>query len=391
MRVLHVISGIDPENGGPTFALVALAEAQVRAGLDVTVIATWQIKSGFPLADRMRAAGVKVNHIGPARGKLSTYPGLAGIVDDAVAKTDVVHVHALWEQIQHDAARSAMRRGVPYVITPHGMLAPWSRAQGSFVNRWGKRLYLMLRLRRNMNNASALHFTTTTERDLAAPLGLRPPVIIEPIGLERSEFEPLPLRGGFRADRPEIAQKPMVLFLSRISPQKGLDRLIPAFAQMLRKAPSDAVLVIAGPDYENYSATVKSLIDRHDVRDRVIFTGMLNGVRRIEALVDADLFVLPSHHENFGMVVAEAMAAGAPVVVSREVNIHSDVTESGGGAVVSGDVDELANEMARWLANPALRRDAGARGRAFALAKYNWDEIARHWVDHYARLAERAR
>jgi glycosyltransferase involved in cell wall biosynthesis len=282
-----------------------------------------------------------------------------------------------------------MRRKVAYVITPHGMLAPWSRAQGSLLNRWGKQLYLAGRLRKNLDHASAIHFTTSMERDLVAPMKLKPQAIIEPVGIELAEFEPLPSRGALRAREPRVGERAMILFLSRLSPQKGLDRLIPAFAEYLRQHPSDAVLVLAGPDYDGYSQVVRSLIDRSGVKERVVMTGMLRGRERIEALVDADLFVLPSHHENFGIVVAEAMAAGTPALVSREVNMWRDLESSGGGAALSGEVKELAAAMAQWMAEPQRRRAAGERGRAFALAHYNWDLIAGHWRGHYARLLER--
>src|SRR5437016_5289358 len=121
MRVLHVISGLDPANGGPTFALEGLAKAQVREGLDVTVAATWQNQSGFPVAERMRQANVKVKLIGPAHGKLSRHPELTSAIRVAVGEADVLHIHALWEEIQHRAAREAQQRNVPYVVTPHGM------------------------------------------------------------------------------------------------------------------------------------------------------------------------------------------------------------------------------------------------------------------------------
>jgi glycosyltransferase involved in cell wall biosynthesis len=383
VRILHVISGLDPENGGPTFALVGLAEAQRRAGLDVSVMATWQIKTGFPLAERLRAAGVKVELIGQAYGKLSRHPDLAAAVDRAVGNADVVHVHALWEEIQHQAPRAAQRRGVPYVVTPHGMLAPWSRTQGGWVHRWGKRAYLALRLRKNLERAAAIHFTTPVERDLVAPMRLRATTIVEPVGIDFSEFEQLPPRGLFRRRYPQLGEQPLVLFLSRLSPQKGLDVLIPAFAQLK----GDAMLVLAGPDYDNYGQSVRGWVTRHKLEDRVIFTGMLHGAERIQAFRDADLFVLPSHHENFGIVVAEAMAVGTPVVISREVNIWQEVLAAGAGAAVqSGDDRELSAELTRWLADPAMRAAAGEKARAFARSHYDWGRIAKNWVGHYAAL-----
>jgi glycosyltransferase involved in cell wall biosynthesis len=383
MKVLHVISGLDPENGGPTFALMGMAAAQAAAGLNVSVLATWQIQSGFPLAQQLRDRRVQVDLIGQATGKLSRHPDLASAVDRAVGEAGVVHIHALWEEIQHQTARAAQRRGVPYVVTPHGMLSPWSRAQGTVVNRWGKKLYMAARLRANLDRAAMIHFTTTAERDLVAPLGLKAPTLVETIGLDLEEFRDLPARRAFRSQHPEVGDRPTVLLLSRLSPQKGLDRLIPAFAKLARP---ETVLVLAGPDYDGYGEVVRRLVRENGIESRVFFAGMLRGRARIEALVDGDLFVLPSHHENFGIVVAEAMAAGAALIVSREVNLWNEVVASGAGAAVSGEVTELAGEMGRWLDDPARRESAGRAGRAYALEHYDWNAIAQHWVEHYGRL-----
>ncbi|MEO6437150.1 MAG: glycosyltransferase [Tepidisphaeraceae bacterium] len=390
MRILHVISGLDPENGGPTFALIGLAEAQARAGLDVSVLATWQITSGFPLAERLRSNGVPVTLVGPAIGKLSRHADLAGATDRAVAVADVVHIHALWEQVQQDAAVAARRRGVPYVVTPHGMLSPWSLSQGKWLNRWGKQLYLSMRLRPNLDAAAAIHFTTTTERDLVAPLRLRAPAIVEPVGIDFAEFETLPERGAFRAAFPQLGDRPIVLFLSRLSPQKGLDRLIPAIA-LIAEGNAEAVLAIVGPDYDGYEGVVHALVQRHKLEDRVVFTGMLQGRQRIEAMVDAEMMVLPSHHENFGIVVAEAMASALPVIVSKEVNIWQDVERCGAGVAVSGEPAAVAVQIMRMLEEEReVRQTMGEQGRVFARERYDWQHIARRWVDHYARLAPRA-
>jgi glycosyltransferase involved in cell wall biosynthesis len=178
-----------------------------------------------------------------------------------------------------------------------------------------------------------------------------------------------------------------VLFLGRLSPQKGLNILVPAFAEFARREQTDAVLVLAGPDYDGYGEEVRRLVRREGIDDRVVFAGMLRGRERVEALVDADLFALTSHHENFGIVVAEAMAAGAPVLISKEVNIWGDVIEAGAGAAVNGEAPAVAREMGRWMADASMRREAGRRGRSFALARYGWDPIARNWAEHYRRLA----
>ena len=379
LRILHVISGLDPQNGGPTTALVGMTQSQVAAGLDVTILATWKIPDGLPVADGLRSHGVKVIHIGPATGKLSRHPTLAAETDRVVAGADVVHIHGLFEEVQHQAARAAQRRGVPYIITPHGMLSPWNLAQG----KWAKRFYLFWRLRKNLDRAAAIHYTCDVERDLVAPLKIKAKPLVERLGLDLFEFRELPPRGSFRAKWPQLGDKPFVLFLGRIDYKKGLDILIPAFAAANL---GGTLLVIAGPDRDGYESTVRAMVARHSLQDRVLFTGMLHGGDRLAAYVDATLFALTSHQENFGITVIEAMACGCPVLISDQVNIHGEVTKSGGGEVIPVDVTATSRGLEKWMRDEAMRRAAGEKGRGFVMARYGWEMNAREWKKHYGAI-----
>ena len=380
MRVVHVISNIDLRAGGPALALLGLASAQARAGLDVSVVATWSRGATQEVAQGLRAAGVRVTLVGPATWPLARHPRLPEVVKGAVADADVVHVHALWEEIQHRAARAAQAAGVPYIIRPCGMLDPWSLSQ----RRLRKRLYLAWRLRKDLDQAAALHFTSDLERDLAAPLKLVPRRIVEPNGVDITEFEPLPEPGAFRRRWPQIADRLIVLFLGRVHPKKGLDLLVRAMARLDRR---DVVLVIAGPGEAQDRASLDASIQREKVEDRVIQTGILRGRDRVAALADADLFVLPSYQENFGLAVVEAMAAGTAVIVSDQVNIYRDVLAAGAGGVVKTTVDSIAAELPRWLDDQHLRDLSGRRGAALARERFDWNTIARRWSSHYANLA----
>jgi glycosyltransferase involved in cell wall biosynthesis len=381
MRILHVAPTIDPVQGGPVSVLAGLAPAQVGAGLDVSLLATWRAGESVELAERLRAAGVKVALVGPATGPLRRHASLSAAVDAAVAGADVVHVHALWEEVQHQAARAARRRGTPYLVTPHGMLDPWSLSQ----SRWKKKLYLAWRLRRNLVRATALHFATQTEADVVAPLGLRPAALIEALGLDLSEFETLPPAGTFRSRYPAIGPRRIVLFLGRLHQGKGLELLIPAFDEV---ASGDAMLVIAGPDSAGYRAHLEAQIAARRLTDRALFTGMLHGAERVAAFADADLFVLPSYHENFGIAVVEALAAGTPVLITDKVNIWQDIAAASVGGVVKTDVKALASELRRWMTDGDLRKAAAERARPFVWQRYDWRQIATRWVDHYHRLLQ---
>ena len=381
MRVLHVISGIDPRLGGTAAVVSGLATAQQEAGLDVAVATHYSPVDDRAAATALRTRGIAVTEIGPVTGRRGRHPDMLRSIDSLVAQIDVVHVHGLWEEIQHLAARSAQRHNVPYVIAPHGMLDPWSLRQRPLK----KRLYMHLRLRRHLNRAAALHFTSDEERDRTAPLRLRPRAIVEPNGIDLNEFTALPARGTAR-QRHNVPPGLMILFLGRLHPKKGLDLLIPAFA---RASLPGATLVIAGPpDSEAYESELKQLVKHHQLASRVTFTGMLHGLDRLALLADADLMILPSHHENFGIVVAEALACGTPVLVSDQVNIHRDISDAGVGAVFPLDINVIADELKRWGSDEELRGDTATRAAFVARALYDWTAIARRWIDHYAAIAK---
>src|SRR5688572_5710491 len=268
LRILHVNSGIDPVAGGTAAALSGLAKAQARAGLDVSVVATWVSAAGEGAVKDLEAAGLRVRSI-RATDPMSRSPEIRPVVEGMAAGADVVHIHAMWEEIQHRAARIAQRLGKPYVMTPHGMLDPWNMSNGALK----KRLYLALRMRRNLNRASAIHFATEIERDWVGRFGFAPPTIVEPLGLDVGEFADLPPRGTFRAEHPQIGDRPLVAFLGRLHAGKGVELLIPALAKMTSK---DAVLVVAGPD-SGYLPTAKAQAEQLGVAGRVLFPGMLRG------------------------------------------------------------------------------------------------------------------
>jgi glycosyltransferase involved in cell wall biosynthesis len=304
---------------------------------------------------------------------------MKAILEECVASSDVVHIHGLWEEVQHQAAVTARTFRKPHLFRPCGLLDPWSLAQ----KKWKKRLYLAWRLRKDLDRATAIHFTAELERDLTASLRLKAPSIVVPNGVDLDEFHDLPERGFLRSRFPELAGRVVVLFLSRIHHKKGLDILIPALAKLRR---TDAVLVVAGPGDPDEVETLRRLAVTNGMGERVLFTGPLYGRERIAAYVDADVFVLPSRQENFGIVVIEALAAGTPVVISDQVNIHREIAESGVGAVSALNVEDFASTLDRWLADDVRRTEAAKKARSFAMTHYNWPDIAAQWQEIYGSL-----
>lgn len=384
MRVVHLHNRFDQAAGGIVAALDGMARAQVNAGLDVGLLVTPRVGEDTSLCDRLIDDGVDVKVIGPCTTPLRLHPSLRPAIEAAVAGADVIHLHGVWEQVQHLGARIAHRHGVPYLLSPHGMLDPYN-LRSKYLK---KRLYRLWRLQKDLNQAAAVHCTTRTEADLAAPLLQRTEPLVESLGVDLREFQNLPTPGTFRQRFGLTDNQRIVLFLSRIHAKKGLDVLVPAFA---KAAVEDTVLVIAGPDDGGHQAVIEKLVAQHGLQGRVHFPGMLYGRQRIEAMVDAEVFALSSYQENFGIVVVESLASGTPVLISDQVNLHGEVTAADVGEVATTDVDRFADMIRRWMTDDARRRSATKRTRPYALGNYDWEVIARHWVDHYRHVVDRVR
>ncbi|MEM8875721.1 MAG: glycosyltransferase [Planctomycetota bacterium] len=385
MRVLHAISGIDPTNGGPTQALLGLTAAQARAGLHVHVVSTWMLQAGLDNAETFRSARVGMTMVGPATGKLNAHPELRPTLEKLAGDADVVHIHSLWQEAQHAAATAARKAGVPYVMRACGGLHPWSMNQ----SRWRKRLYLAWRLRRHLNRAAAIHFTTHAERDAA--FAVKAPAIVEPNGTELAG-RPLPDRAAaeraLREKYPALGDRPILLFLGRVHAKKGLDRLMPALADARLDVPP--ALLIAGPEEDAaVAAEVRRIAAERGMTDRVIFTGPLDRAGTIEALSGAGMLVLTSYTENFGIAVIEALAVGTPVLVSDRVECIGYFGDVNVGPIVPLEHKAIVEALETWVPDDERRRAAGLRGARLAAEKFDWDQIAGRWIGHYEAMVGR--
>lgn len=379
-HVVHVISSVDPRAGGTTTQLVSLVKAQVDLGMTVTVISTFAQDFDPSAAEEMQNAGVYLELVGPSTQVLAWHPKISRVLRDVIVTANVVHIHGLWEEIQHRAAVIARELDVPYLFSLHGTLEPWSMQQ----SRLKKQIYMAVRMKKNLNEASALHYSDGLEQELTADWRLATPSIIQPYAVDLSAFERLPSKGVFRRAFPKLGDSPYVLFLGRLHPRKGLDVLIPAFA---RGATPAHKLVIAGPAGEpGYEPQLHTTVKELGLTDRVIFTGMIDGNVRTAAYAEADLFVLPSHAENFGTSAIESLACGTPVIVSFGVALSRQIALNTVGDAVAIGVDPLAEMIKSWLADPARREDAGARGRDWVFRTFDARATALSWANHYDEI-----
>lgn len=369
MRVLHLINSIDPTSGGPANVILRLAPLQAARGHKVTIINSDTDQTVANETRVLQDAGITCINAGPAAGPLARSPHHVPAVKNAIAQgVDIAHLHGLWQHLVHWGASELRKSGVPYIVRPCGMLDPWSLGQ----SRLKKKLMLALKARKDINNAAGLHCTTQTELDLIKPLNLKPAGHVIPNGIDWAEFENLKPTGAFRASLGIDADTPLVLFLSRLHHKKGLDLLVPAFA---KGAPDNAHLALVGPGEQSYVESIKQQVRELGIESRTHFPGMLRDGARLDAFADADLFALPSYQENFGVVVIEAGAAGTPVLISDQVNIHQDISESGSGRVIQCDEQQTADALKEMLSTPDILTKMGSQARLHAKNTYNWVEI----------------
>jgi glycosyltransferase involved in cell wall biosynthesis len=371
MRILHVSSSLDRRDGGPPVVLAGLAIAQARAGAVVTVAANFNTHTVSSLADTLREGGVSVSLIGPATGKQQRHPQIRPTLIKLIADADVVHIHTLWEDIQHQAAVISRRLKKPYVIVPHGMLDPWALSR----HWWFKQIYLVVRLRRDLNGAMFIHALNVDEAKLIEPLRLRTECRIIPNGFSPEQLAP-PVSSAVRNQA-----GPTILFLSRLHYKKGLDYLADAFIQVAARH-ATVRLVVAGPDdgaEKEFDARIAA-VGLHSRVDRV---GALYGQAKIDALKSAAVFVLPSRQEGFSVAILESLACGTPVVISDACHFPEVAAESA-GAIVPLEPSAIADAVLQIVNDPDRRRAMSAAARSLA-QRYTWDHVARRTLDLYGR------
>jgi glycosyltransferase involved in cell wall biosynthesis len=314
----------------------------------------------------------------------SAYPStaLARHLRRAAADFDLIHVHTLYSFVSAAAARAARLANVPYVISPCGSLDPYTHVRKGRVR---KDVFQALYHRRDLARAAAVHFLSEGELELATRFAIAAPKVVVKLGLAADKYS-LERSGAFTRWHPELAGSRVVMYLGRISYTKGLDLLVRAFSQIAQRF-EDAHLVLAGPDYEGFGRVLVEMLRGCGLTNRVTFSGLLSEADKIAALADADLLVLSSYTEAFGIALLEGMASGLPVVVTERAALASVIRDAGAGLVIPADDKSLAEALSLLLEDADLRRVLGRRGRRLVEMRFSWAESARAFAQLYEVLA----
>lgn len=399
MRLLHIIPAISPVYGGPSQMVRGFSKALAAAGVDVTILTTnangdaGQAPLTVPLGVPVAQDGYEIYYFrraGWPRYKFSV--GLLRWLAVHAVAFDLAHIHALFSPVSSAAAAIARTRHLPYILRPLGTLDPIDLQK----KRRLKQLYAMLIERQNLAGAAAVHFTSRQEADTAKRFGLTLPDWVLPLGVDLGDFAAAPTERYAIAqalrDRLQIPpDRPIVLFLSRLDPKKGLDLLLPALEQVQAAGiPFHWILAGSNPQDPAYEKRVSDRLQSSPLRACTTQTGFVVGLSKRDLLLAADLFVLPSYYENFGIAVAEAMAAGVPVLVSDAVPLHEDVAQAQAGWVFPCDIEALTHTLAIAL-QAADRSQRGAAAQRWASEHYGWRAIAQRAIQKYEAILQQVR
>ena len=353
LRLLNVIRSVDTVHGGPAEGMRQLVRG-IRAGGHESAVVTLDA----PDAACVKGFPTTLHAIGPAYGNWGYSPRLVPWLRAHAAHFDGVVAHGLWQYQTLGTWRALRGSGLPMFVMPHGMLDPWFR-QAYPAKHTKKQLYWQLAESRVLRDAAAVMFTTQTESLLARGTFTPYQAVHEVIGygLDLDREAQAASAEDFLVLHPELRGKRLVLFLARLHPKKGCDLLVAAFSQVAERDPQ-LHLVMAGPDSDGLEARLIAQVRSLGLAERVTFTGMLRGAAKWGALRASEVFVLPSHQENFGVAVAEALAMGVPALVSNQVNIWREVVDGGAGMAEADTVAGTRALLDSWLDLPPAERQA---------------------------------
>lgn len=358
MKILHIIGGISRNSGGPARSSQGLVAALYRAGVDAWI---YSFDGAEPWIDGVRRyvpfEGGQVRQLTPRD----------------LTKFDTVHLHGLWDLRLHRVVRECVLHSIPYVLSPRGMLEPWSLKQKWLKKRFARWLYQD----KDLRDATALHATAVSEAEQFRRLGLKNPVIISPNGINIPAKMPIITR--------EATSPRRALFVSRMHPKKGVLELVESWARVRPQNWQCELVYTCNGDFErNYEQKVKLRIRELHLDDAFILTGALMDDDKWMAYARADLFVLPTYSENFGIVVAEALYAGLPVITTIGTP-WEELKTCNCGWWIPPTVDALSDTLATATTSPELA-SMGARGHALAMEKYTWDNVCKTIIGGYTNF-----
>lgn len=371
MQVIHTIPSLIPESGGPARSVTGLCNALAKGGHGIDLLSL-DVGRNFatpivPPSDLVATTFVP-NRLAIGLRQLwapQFKTTLRRLVEEK--SIQLIHDHCIWLPTNIAVTQVARQLSIPLVVSLRGMLEPWAMQY----SRWKKQVMWRLYQRRNLEAASILHATSESEAENLRRLGLRQPIAVIPNGIDLPEWS---------YEKPETRNQKTLLFLSRIHPKKGLLNLVEA----LRSVPTEGWrVIIAGPDEDGHQADVEAAVREAGLAAKVSFPGPILDTDKWALYRQADLFILPTFSENFGIVVAEALASGVPVITTTGAP-WQELETYRCGWWVEPRVEPLAEALRQAMAiSDAEQREMGRRGRQLIETNYSWPAVAQQMASTY--------
>jgi glycosyltransferase involved in cell wall biosynthesis len=376
VKILHTINSVRPSGGGPIEGIKQLSAIMVKSGHTVEIASL-----DAPEDADVKAFPLPVYALGPGRLRFAYSTRFVPWLRENADGYDVVVVNGIWQYQCFGSWLALHRSTTPYVVFAHGMLDPWFKRAYPLkhIKKW---MYWPWANYRSLRDARLVVFTCDEERVLARQsfwlYRVREAVVS--FGTAGPSGNGTLQRDAFLSRYPELRNRRLALFMGRIHEKKGCDLLIRAYAQSLAVDP-DWQLVIAGPDEVGLQSELESLARKLGIDHRITWTGMISGDLKWGAIRSSEVFVLPSHQENFGIAVAEALACGVPVLISDKVNIWREVREDGAGLVATDDLSGTCRMLAQWARMSAGDRAAlAANARPCFLRRFEIEAAAKSLI-----------
>jgi glycosyltransferase involved in cell wall biosynthesis len=363
MKLTHVIPAIADEASGPSYSVTRLCQSLIDSGESVTLASLeWAHMAAKP-------AYLKTFQLGMGPRRLGRSPEMKRWLVDSCTRGDVdlLHMHSMWMMPNVYPGQAAMSCSVPLVVSPRGTLSNWALRNGSFT----KSIFWPFIQKPALQAMTCVHATADSEYEEIRRMGFRQPVAVIPNGVDIPKLPLDPAKSTTRT----------LLFLGRIHAKKGLDMLLPAWRAVQDRFP-EWCLRIVGPDNDGHLQAMKRMAIELSV-ERVEFSGALLGAEKWSAFAKAEVFVLPTYSENFGMAVAEALAAGKPAIVTKGAPWQGLITEGAGWWIDIG-IDPLVACLEEVLSqSPIELATMGGRGRLWMGEKYSWQHVAMQMSETY--------
>ncbi|MEM9816926.1 MAG: hormogonium polysaccharide biosynthesis glycosyltransferase HpsP [Cyanobacteria bacterium P01_D01_bin.6] len=385
LRILQIVPSISLVYGGPSQMVRGFSQALSAAGAEVTILTTDsngdvdEAPLDVPLGVPVKEENYTVYYFrcSPFRRYKFSLDLLSWLWEHA-QDYDLAHVHALFSPVSSFSATVLRQRGLPYLMRPLGTLDPADLSK----KKQFKQLYAAVLERPNLAGAAAIHFTSEQEARVSERFGTDTPGMVLPLGV--NPLPPVAHEIDVYEELEIPRDRPLLLFMSRLDPKKGIDLLIPALETLQQEGLNfHLVMCGANPQDRAYEQSVYQQVQESELRSHVTLTGYVAGDRKAALLQAADLFVLPSYYENFGISVAEAMLAGSPVVISDQVHIWDTIQQTESGWICECTVDSLTQQLRDALKLPDERTQRGLNAQRCAKDHYSWDAIAERAINIY--------